>query len=49
MTRSQVRVLLELATDAIEAADASRTEPIEFEGIRTRYLPECAAHTKEQQ
>ncbi len=27
---------------------ASRAEPIEFEGIRTRYLPECAAHTKEQ-
>ena len=41
-------VLLELAADAIEEAGASRAEPIEFEGIRERYLPECAAHTKEQ-
>ena len=41
-------VLLDLAADAIEEAGASRAEPIEFEGIRERYLPECAAHTKEQ-
>lgn len=41
-------VFLELAADAIEEAGASRAEPIEFEGIRERYLPECAAHTKEQ-
>jgi hypothetical protein len=41
-------VLLELAADAIEEAGASRAEPIEFEGIRERYLPECAARTKEQ-
>lgn len=41
-------VLLGLAADAIEAAGASRAEPIEFEGIRERYLPECTAHTKAQ-
>jgi hypothetical protein len=41
-------VLLELAADAIDEAGASRAEPIEFEGIRDRYLPECTAHTKEQ-
>jgi hypothetical protein len=41
-------VLLDLAADAIEEAGASRGDPIEFEGIRDRYLPECSAHTKEQ-
>jgi hypothetical protein len=41
-------VFLELAADAIEEAGASREEPIEFEGIRERYLPECTAHTKTQ-
>jgi hypothetical protein len=41
-------VLLELAADALEESGASRTAPIEFEGIRERYLPECTAHTKEQ-
>jgi hypothetical protein len=41
-------VFLELAADAIEEAGASRDEPIEFEGIRERYLPECTAHTKAQ-
>jgi hypothetical protein len=41
-------VLLDLAADAIEEAGASRVNPIEFEGIRARYLPECTAHTKEQ-
>ena len=41
-------VFLQLAADAIEEAGASRDRPIEFEGIRERYLPECAAHTKEQ-
>jgi hypothetical protein len=39
-------VLLELAADAIEDAGASRERPIEFENIRTRYLPEGRAHTK---
>jgi hypothetical protein len=33
-------VLLELATDAIEGARASRERPLEFEGIRQRHLPE---------
>ena len=41
-------VLLELAADAIEDAGASRERPIEFENIRTRYLPEDRAHTKAQ-
>ena len=41
-------VFLELAADAIEEAGASREEPIEFEGIRERFLPECAAHTQAQ-
>jgi hypothetical protein len=41
-------VFLELAADAIEEARASREEPIEFEGIRERFLPECTAHTKVQ-
>jgi hypothetical protein len=41
-------VFLELAADAINEAGASREEPIEFEGIRELYLPECTAHTKVQ-
>jgi hypothetical protein len=41
-------VFLELAADAIDEAGASREEPIEFEGIRERFLPECSAHTKVQ-
>jgi hypothetical protein len=41
-------VFLELAADAIEAVGASRDEPIEFERIRERYLPECTAHTNAQ-
>ena len=41
-------VFLELAADAIEEAGASREEPIEFDGISERYLPERTAHTKAQ-
>jgi hypothetical protein len=41
-------VFLELAADAITEAGASRDRPIEFGGIRERYLPECTAHTKAQ-
>jgi hypothetical protein len=41
-------VFLELAAEAIEEAGASRDEPIAFEGIREKYLPECTAHTKAQ-
>ena len=39
-------LLLDLAADAIDLAGATRRSPIEFEGIRDRYLPEGAAHTK---
>lgn len=42
-------LLLELAADAIALSGASRHAPIEFEGIRERYLPEAAAHTRAQQ
>jgi hypothetical protein len=41
-------VLLDLAADAIEVSGATRQSPIEFEGIRDRYLPEAIAHTKAQ-
>ena len=42
-------VLLDLAADAIDVAGATRQSPIEFEGIRDKYLPEAgAAHTKAQ-
>src|SRR6478735_11198272 len=41
-------LLLELAADALDVAGASRESPLEFEGIRERYLPEMAAHTKAQ-
>jgi hypothetical protein len=41
-------VLLDLAADAIGGSGATRQSPIEFEGIRERYLPEAAAHTKAQ-
>jgi hypothetical protein len=35
-------VLLELAADAIEESGASRDDPIDYEDIRARYLPEAA-------
>jgi hypothetical protein len=41
-------VLLDLAADAIEISGANRRSPLEFEGIRDRYLPEGIAHTKAQ-
>jgi hypothetical protein len=41
-------VLLKLAADAMEEAGALREEPIEFEDLRERYLPECTAHTNAQ-
>jgi hypothetical protein len=34
-------VLLELAADALEMSSATREDPIDYEGIRERYLPEC--------
>ena len=33
-------VLLELAAEAIEESGASSAEPIQYEGMRDRYLPE---------
>lgn len=39
-------VLLDLAADAIGVAGATRRSPIEFEGIRDRYLPEGVASSK---
>ena len=41
-------VLLDLAADAIGVSGATRQSPIEFEGIRDRYLPEALAYTKPQ-
>jgi hypothetical protein len=41
-------VLLDLAADAIKVSGATRTSPLQFEGIRERYLPEAVAHTKAQ-
>jgi hypothetical protein len=40
-------LLLDLA-DALEVAGVSRESPLEFEGIRERYLPETAAHSRAQ-
>jgi hypothetical protein len=41
-------VLLDLAADAIAMSGATRQSPLEFEGIRERYLPDGIAHTKSQ-
>jgi hypothetical protein len=35
-------VLLRLATDALDWCAASRAEPLSLEGLRERFLPECA-------
>jgi hypothetical protein len=42
-------VFLEVAADALELSGASRDEPIEYEGIRERYLPELEFRGKAQQ
>jgi hypothetical protein len=42
-------VLLELAADAIAESGASPSEPIQYEGIRDRYLPEFSFRGKSQQ
>lgn len=34
-------VLLDLAADALEEAHTSRADPLDYEDIRERYLPEC--------
>jgi hypothetical protein len=38
---SRVRAL-DLAADALELSGASRAQPVEFDGIRERQLPEIA-------
>jgi hypothetical protein len=35
-------VFLRLAADALQWCEASRAEPLPLEGLRERYLPECA-------
>jgi hypothetical protein len=35
-------VLFELAVDALDLSGASRREPIDYEGLRERYLPEIS-------
>lgn len=34
-------VFMDLAADALEIADATRNDPIPYEGLREIYLPEC--------
>jgi hypothetical protein len=46
--RLRGEVLLDPAADAIGVSGATRQSPLEFEGIRARYLPETVAHTKAQ-
>jgi hypothetical protein len=42
-------VLLELAADAIAESGATQAEPVEYEGIRDRYLPEYGFRGKRAQ
>jgi hypothetical protein len=42
-------VLLELASEAIAEAEASPAEPIQYEGMRDRHLPEYRFRGKSQQ
>jgi hypothetical protein len=42
-------VLLELAAEAIEESGASPAEPIQYQGMRDRYLPEYHFRGKSQQ
>jgi hypothetical protein len=42
-------VLLELAAEAIEESGASQAEPIQYEGMRDRHLPEHHFRGKSQQ
>jgi len=41
-------VLLDLAADALELSGASRADPIEYKGIRERYLPEVEFRGKNE-
>jgi hypothetical protein len=40
-------VLLGLAADALAWCGASRADPLDLEGIRERFLPECAFHGRQ--
>ncbi|MEA2024534.1 MAG: hypothetical protein U9N79_09630 [Actinomycetota bacterium] len=40
-------VFMELAADALEITDATRNEPIRYEGLRETYLPECEFRGKD--
>ena len=41
--------MLELAADALELSGASRAEPVEYDGVRERHLPEIDIRGKNQQ
>jgi hypothetical protein len=40
-------VLLRLAADALSWCGASRADPLDLEGIRARFLPECTFHGRQ--
>ncbi|MEP7023344.1 MAG: hypothetical protein ABJB47_05920 [Actinomycetota bacterium] len=40
-------VFLQLAADALDWCDASRAEPLALEGMRERFLPECAVRGRQ--
>ena len=40
-------VFLHLAADALQWCGASRAEPLPLEGLRERFLPECAFHGRQ--
>ena len=40
-------VFLHAAADALEWCGASRAEPLALEGLRERFLPECAFHGRQ--
>jgi hypothetical protein len=42
-------VLFELAVDAVDLSEASRADPIDYEGLRQRYLPEISFTGKTSQ
>ena len=43
------RLAVDLAADALELSGASRAEPVEYDGIRERHLPEIDIRGKNQQ
>jgi len=42
-------VLLRLAADALDWCGASRADPLDLEGIRERFLPECAPRGRQNE